>query len=137
MPKFSGGTAIDSKGYLVITAGPHRGRRVHTLVAEAMLGRKLRPDEEVHHRDGDKLNADWRNLEVLGKAAHGAVSARQAWYFRQNDIKLKKEWDAFFAEANNSVGAAEFQETGEQVDRTDRIDAADRTDAAEGDVTFP
>lgn len=123
MPKFSGGTAIDSKGYLVITAGPHRGRRVHTLVAEAMLGRKLRPDEEVHHRDGDKLNPDWRNLEVLGKRDHGAVSARQAWYFRQNDIKVKKEWDDFFAEANNSVGAAEFEDTGARAD--------------EGDVTFP
>ena len=127
MSKFSGGVKIDSKGYLSITSGPHRGKRVHTLVAEAMLGRKLRPDEEVHHKDGDKRNPDWRNLEVLGKSDHGAVSARQAWYFRQNDIQLKKEWDEFFAEANTSVEAAEFAGADGRIDKQ----------ADKGDVTFP
>lgn len=97
MAKLRHGTKIDSKGYLAVTAGPQRGKRVHTLVAEAILGRELKPDEEVHHRDGNKLNSDWRNLQVLGKAEHGAVSARQAWYFKTNDIKAKAEWDKYFA----------------------------------------
>ena len=133
MPKFSGGTKIDSKGYLAITAGPHRGKRVHTLVAEAMLGRKLRPDEEVHHKDSNKLNPDWRNLEVLGKSEHGAVSARQAWYLREKDIQLKKDWDEFFAEANQSVEAAEFGGEGDGgSEGADRLAGDD-----EGEVTFP
>lgn len=126
MPKFSGGTKIDSKGYLAITAGPHRGKRVHTLVAEAMLGRKLRPDEQVHHRDQDKLNCDWRNLEVLGRREHGAVSARQAWYFREHDIRAKKEWDEFFAEANTSQDGAEYTEQ-----------ATKPVPNEKGNVTFP
>lgn len=108
-PPFRTGTKIDNKGYLAITAGPMRGTRVHTIVAEVMLGRKLRPDKQVHHRDGNKLNCDWRNLEVLGEREHGAVSARQAWYFFTHDIKAKKEWDDYFAEANTSQGGAEFR----------------------------
>jgi hypothetical protein len=47
MAKFSGGVSVDSAGYLVIKAGPHRDKRVHIMVAEAMLGRELKRDEDV------------------------------------------------------------------------------------------
>lgn len=96
MPKLKHGANIDNKGYLVIKAGPQRDRRVHTLVAEAMLGRKLKPEEEVHHRDGNKLNNDFANLQVLGKSEHGAVSNHQRWFFKENDIKMKKNWEEYF-----------------------------------------
>ena len=102
MPKFQGGIKVDSKGYLTITAGPLRGKRLHTLIAEAMLGRELKPDEDVHHRDGNKLNCHWKNLQVLGKQEHGAVSARQAWYFRSNEIKAKAAWDRYFDQEETS-----------------------------------
>ena len=36
----------------------------HRLVMERHLGRKLLPNETVHHRDGDKLNNDITNLEL-------------------------------------------------------------------------
>lgn len=88
------GAYIDDKGYLRISAGPQRGKRLHTLIAEAILGRELKPDEDVHHKDQNKLNIDWRNLKVMGHKEHGAVSRKQAWYFRENDIKAKEEWDA-------------------------------------------
>lgn len=94
------GVKKDSKGYLTITAGPQRYKRVHTLVAEAMLGRELKPDEDVHHKDENKLNCDWRNLEVLGHKDHGAVSRKQAWYFRENDIKAEAEWNKYFDDEN-------------------------------------
>ncbi|HUD74470.1 MAG TPA: HNH endonuclease [Terracidiphilus sp.] len=86
----------------MLKAGPQRDVRVHTLVAEAMLNRKLTKDEEVHHRNGNKLDCTWTNLQVLGKAEHCAVTARQAWYFRTNDIKAKAAWDKYFDE--ESVG---------------------------------
>lgn len=90
------GAYIDDRGYVRISAGPQKNKRLHTLIAEAMLGRELKPDEDVHHIDENKLNLDWRNLKVMGHKDHGAVSRKQAWYFRENDIKEKKEWDEFF-----------------------------------------
>ena len=41
------------------------GRHVHRAVAERVLGRKLKPGEIVHHRDGNKQNYSPENLQVL------------------------------------------------------------------------
>lgn len=41
------------------------GKHEHRAVAEAMIGRPLRPGEIVHHKDGNILNNDPVNLEVL------------------------------------------------------------------------
>lgn len=41
------------------------GRHEHRVVAEQMLGRKLRRGEVVHHIDLNKQNNDMRNLVVL------------------------------------------------------------------------
>ena len=39
--------------------------RVHRLVMEAHLGRKLSQSEHVHHKDGNKRNNAIDNLEIL------------------------------------------------------------------------
>lgn len=46
----------------------HRGE--HKLIAEYRLGRSLRVDEVVHHRDFDTLNNSWDNLEVMNVESH-------------------------------------------------------------------
>lgn len=63
--QWKGGTFVNTNGYLRIGAGPLRGKYVHTIVAEAMLGRALREDETVHHKDADRLNPSPDNLEVV------------------------------------------------------------------------
>jgi hypothetical protein len=108
MAKRGAGTKVDSKGYLTITAGPLRGVRVHRLVAAAKLGRPLTKDEDVHHEDGDKLNVSPENLKVLGHREHGAVSAKQHWYLKQHDIKLKNEWDEFFESEQGALPSCEL-----------------------------
>jgi hypothetical protein len=65
--------------YLRISSGPQRGRYVHQVVAEAMLGRALEPGEEVDHVDGDTLNNDWRNLQVIPTADHAKVTRARAF----------------------------------------------------------
>ena len=90
--RFAGGTSIDTKKYLKLTAGPLRNKRVHILVAEAMLGRDLLPGEEVNHLDGDKLNPDWRNLKVTGKSEHGAISNRQRWFLKNRAAEERSQW---------------------------------------------
>ena len=64
--------------YLRITSGPQRDRYVHQLVAEAMLGRPLRPDEEVDHQDQDTLNNAWTNLTVRTVSDHAKVTRTRA-----------------------------------------------------------
>lgn len=44
--------------------------RLHRLLAARHLGRPLRPEEVVHHRDGDSLNNALENLEVLPDQRH-------------------------------------------------------------------
>lgn len=99
--RFSGGVRIDAKGYLVIKAGPHRDKRVHIMVAEAMLGRELKPDEDVHHKDGNKLNCHWTNLEVLGKDVHGAMSNRQRWFLKNREEHERKQWEEWINTGEN------------------------------------
>lgn len=43
---------------------------VHRDVARKKIGRDLRADEVVHHKDGNKSNNKKRNLEVLTRSEH-------------------------------------------------------------------
>lgn len=60
---------INARGHRVIRKD---GREVkeHRAVMEAHLGRPLRPDELVHHIDGNKLNNDLSNLRVTTFGEH-------------------------------------------------------------------
>lgn len=49
----------------------------HILVAEAKLGRSLREDELVHHKDEDKTNNAPNNLEVLSVSEHAREHAER------------------------------------------------------------
>lgn len=74
-PNWKGGRVRHTKGYVLAYAPEHPeavGGYVleHRLVAEEMLGRRLRADEDVHHKDGDKMNNHPSNLEVLNHSEH-------------------------------------------------------------------
>ena len=67
-------TFIRKDGYRVVYQGTVNGQRVyileHRLVIEALLGRKLKRTEIVHHKDGNKLNNSPSNLEVMTRYKH-------------------------------------------------------------------
>lgn len=48
------------------------GKHIHRIIAEKKLGRKLKPEEVVHHIDGDKQNYDPKNLIVLASQSEHA-----------------------------------------------------------------
>lgn len=51
------------------------GEAIHRLLAEEKLGRKLLPDEEVHHVDHNHFNNRPENLMVLSKSEHSKIHA--------------------------------------------------------------
>jgi|GEM_PF-2114728 len=75
---WKGGRVRHAKGYVLRHSPSHpdaSGGYVleHRLIAEEMLGRRLRPDEDVHHIDGDKTNNSRENLLVVGHDAHAEL----------------------------------------------------------------
>lgn len=84
MPAFKDGVAVNTIEragleikYLRITAGPQRGRYVHQIVMEAMLGRPLASNEEVDHADGDTFNNSYLNLQLMDASEHAKKTRRQ------------------------------------------------------------
>lgn len=50
---------------------------------EQHLGRKLRSDEIVHHKDHNRANNDISNLEIMTRAEHTRLHARERWAKRK------------------------------------------------------
>jgi len=75
-PRWNGGRYVTAAGYVLLYRPNHpccnRLGYVyeHRLVVEERLGRFLRADEVVHHKDGDKQNNTAENLDVLDAASH-------------------------------------------------------------------
>lgn len=77
-PHFNGGRFVDQNGYIVVLnprRTSHRDRYMyeHRQVMEHHLGRPLRSDEHVHHRNGCKADNRIENLELIGVAAHALL----------------------------------------------------------------
>jgi endogenous inhibitor of DNA gyrase (YacG/DUF329 family) len=74
---------IENNGYVMVWEPDHPNKTfhgwqyLHRLVVEKSIGRHLRSDEAVHHKDGNKINNDLANLEVMASGTHAALSSRE------------------------------------------------------------
>jgi hypothetical protein len=90
-PAWRGGQREDADGYLRTYAPDHpwprRGGYVyeHVRVMELHLGRRLGPDEVVHHIDHDRKNNGLSNLVVLERGEHSSHHRELDHVFRDRD----------------------------------------------------
>lgn len=79
-PNYKGPRLIDS-GYVYIEV-PDRPKKVreHRYLMEQMIGRPLGDNEHVHHIDGDSLNNDPENLQLITASEHASLHHRvESW----------------------------------------------------------
>lgn len=67
------GISLKASGYVELTKGTHKGRREHVLLMEERLGRRLLPDEVVHHIDRNRSNNTADNLALVTRAGHARL----------------------------------------------------------------
>lgn len=96
--KFKGAVKYDKKGYRWISyydsEGNYCRQQEHRYVMEQHLGRKLTPEEDVHHVDFDKTNNDISNLRLLEHKQHTEL--------HHNIQKLERiEWLIDYVKTNN------------------------------------
>lgn len=77
----------EKRGYLYYSGGPNSGKPVHRCVMEAFIGRPLRKDEDVHHKDGNPRNNDLSNLEIVTRSEHARIHAIERNPHRMRDAQ--------------------------------------------------
>jgi len=78
-PGWKGGKRLNDYVYVRVN-----GKRVaeHRLIAERVLGRKLKPTEEVHHFNGKRNDNRNINLLVSNKSYHRWLESRMATLYK-------------------------------------------------------
>lgn len=66
---------VDSQGYYQVSNGKG-GKRIHRIIMEKHLKRKLLPSEHVHHINGIKKDNRIENLELLSQGEHARLHKR-------------------------------------------------------------
>lgn len=63
------GRHVNVHGYHVVSISNHPVL-AHRMIMEQHLGRSLSSDEVIHHKDGNRLNNDIRNLQLTTQSEH-------------------------------------------------------------------
>jgi hypothetical protein len=93
--------AVDRMGYVrVYEPGHPKATKSgwvfeHRLVVEAALGRYLRPDEHVHHKNHVKDDNRPENLEVLSHSEHSTITARENREAVRSALSAREQLDEY------------------------------------------
>ena len=66
--------------------GLEHKRRVHVILVERKIGRRLQANECVHHIDENRHNNDISNLELMTRSEHGRIHGKER--YAKNPIHL-------------------------------------------------
>jgi len=85
------GFTIKPNGYVEYTRGENKGRSVHVVAMEKSIGRRLRPNEVVHHIDHDRSNNELSNLMLMSRSEHSSLHATENVTYRKRNHHGKFE----------------------------------------------
>ena len=118
----------NSRGYIEARIWIDEHTRIqvkkHRFVMEGILGRPLKPSEDVHHKDGNKANNNPSNLELIDHKTHSKISnigrihktgyrlnlsddERKARSLRAIEMKLHKLGQGAILQARAAIAQAE------------------------------
>ena len=87
---WKGGEIIDKEGYeRVLLVGEGKYKRKQREIVEQNIDRKLKSNEIVHHINGDKLDNDFSNLEVMTQKEH--LILHKPWTFTKGYKRKNKQ----------------------------------------------
>jgi hypothetical protein len=81
------GISLKPNGYYEITIGKNKGRMLHSVIMEIHIGRRLKEDEVVHHKNEIKTDNRIENLEVMTLSEHCSLHAKANYHKRKINKK--------------------------------------------------
>jgi len=78
---------LKNTGYYEINQGINKGRRLHDVIMEIHIGRKLKSNEVVHHINGIKTDNEIINLQLMTKSEHSRLHAKENYSNRKINKK--------------------------------------------------
>ena len=78
-PNWNGGIYKPNGKYIFILQEDGSYKQEHRIVMENEIGRLLKSSEIIHHIDGDGLNNDISNLEIMTRAEHARLHTTDRW----------------------------------------------------------
>lgn len=81
------GVSLKPSGYYEITKGVNKNRRLHDVIMEKHIGRRLENFEVVHHINGIKTDNRIKNLQLMTKSDHSSYHATEKTKHLQRDNK--------------------------------------------------
>jgi hypothetical protein len=91
-PAWKGGRDVDRDGYIRTYAPNHPWPRQcgyvreHVRIMELSIGRRIKADEVVHHRDHDRQNNSLANLELMSRGRHSRLHRAHDIHLRHRDL---------------------------------------------------
>jgi hypothetical protein len=73
------------------------------LVVERRIGRKLNPDEIVHHINGNKRDDEFENLMLLSRGEHTTLHCLGRMVSRETRSKISKSRTNYYSKRRNNV----------------------------------
>lgn len=81
-----------SKGGYITMRVNRTSKYLHRIIVENDIGRKLSKAEFVHHVDGNKLNNDISNLEIISNSDHAKIHCTKEKAKVMSKLAHQKRW---------------------------------------------